>query len=186
MIQIEEAVVRQALEALEIGDDASLAERDTAITALRQALEQPAQLNWHLTYLHSAMEYIRENHPQVYAECGDTDEFRADRLKELEQPAPVPEAHEQSAERGEPVAMQMDVIVVNLVREGINKHRARELAEHFIKHTRPQAPVVPPHREPLTDEQLESIWAEFGLVMQSTRKVIARAIEAAHGIGEKK
>lgn len=41
-------------------------------------------------------------------------------------------------EQGEPVAMQMDVIVVNLVREGINKHRARELAEHFIKHTKPQ------------------------------------------------
>ena len=27
----------------------------------------------------------------------------------------------------------MDMIVGNLVREGINKHRARELAEHFIK-----------------------------------------------------
>lgn len=37
----------------------------------------------------------------------------------------------------EPVALQMDVIVVNLVREGINKHRARELAEHFIKNTTP-------------------------------------------------
>ena len=41
-------------------------------------------------------------------------------------------------EQCEPVAMQMDVIVVNLVREGINKHRARELAEHFIKTTTPQ------------------------------------------------
>jgi len=40
-------------------------------------------------------------------------------------------------ESQEPVALQMDVIVVNLVREGINKHRARELAEHFIKHTHP-------------------------------------------------
>lgn len=63
--------------------------------------EQPAQPNWNLVYLHSAMEYIREHHPQVYEECGDTDEFRADRLKELEQPrgeatlAPVPEAHKQ-------------------------------------------------------------------------------------------
>lgn len=38
----------------------------------------------------------------------------------------------------EPVVLQMDVIVVNLVREGINKHRARELAEHFIKNTPPQ------------------------------------------------
>ena len=28
----------------------------------------------------------------------------------------------------------MDMIVGNLVREGINKHRARELAAHFIKH----------------------------------------------------
>ena len=37
-----------------------------------------------------------------------------------------------------PMAIQMDVIVGNLVREGINKHRARELAEHFIKHTAPQ------------------------------------------------
>ena len=43
----------------------------------------------------------------------------------------------------EPVALQMDVIVVNLVREGINKHRARELAEHFIKNTTPpQRPWV--------------------------------------------
>ena len=49
----------------------------------------------------------------------------------------------------EPVALQMDVIVVNLVREGINKHRARELAEHFIKHT------TPPQRTwvGLTDEE---------------------------------
>ena len=44
----------------------------------------------------------------------------------------------EQAEKQEPVALQMDVIVVNLVREGINKHRARELAEHFIKHTTPQ------------------------------------------------
>ena len=33
----------------------------------------------------------------------------------------------------------MDIIVGNLVREGINKHRARELSEHFIKHTSPPA-----------------------------------------------
>ncbi len=58
----------------------------------------------------------------------------------------------QQAEKQEPVALQMDVIVVNLVREGINKHRARELAEHFIKHTTPQ-----PQREwvGLTDEEAE-------------------------------
>ena len=53
----------------------------------------------------------------------------------------------------EPVALQMDVIVVNLVREGINKHRARELAEHFIKHT------TPPQRTwvGLTDEEIKAL-----------------------------
>ena len=50
-------------------------------------------------------------------------------------------------EQGEPVTMQMDVIVVNLVREGINKHRARELAEHFIKHTTPQQRTTEPERQ---------------------------------------
>jgi hypothetical protein len=51
----------------------------------------------------------------------------------------------------EPVALQMDVIVGNLVREGINKHRARELAEHFIKHT------TPPQRTwvGLTEEEIK-------------------------------
>jgi CxxC motif-containing protein len=39
-------------------------------------------------------------------------------------------------ESQEPVAW-MDVIVVNLMREGINKHRARELAEHIIKLSNP-------------------------------------------------
>ena len=48
----------------------------------------------------------------------------------------------EQAEKQEPVALQMDVIVGNLVREGINKHRARELAEHFIKHTTPPAAPV--------------------------------------------
>jgi len=58
----------------------------------------------------------------------------------------------------EPVALQMDVIVVNLVREGINKHRARELAEHFIKHT------TPPQRTwvGLTEQEHTQIAVEAG------------------------
>ena len=54
----------------------------------------------------------------------------------------IARAEHLEAEKQEAVAMQMDVIVVNLVREGINKHRARELAEHFIKHTHPQPNVT--------------------------------------------
>tara|TARA_R110000868_G_scaffold177280_1_gene415643 strand:- start:118 stop:534 length:417 start_codon:yes stop_codon:yes gene_type:complete len=32
---------------------------------------------------------------------------------------------------------RVDVITVNLMREGINKHRARELADHFVNFTLP-------------------------------------------------
>ena len=78
----------------------------------------------------------------------------------------------------EPVPLQMDVIVVNLVREGINKHRARELAEHFIKHT------TPPQRKPLTDEEIGDISKNYALSNPTTPLHFARAIEAAHGIKE--
>jgi len=57
----------------------------------------------------------------------------------------------------EPVAWR-DVIAVNLVREGINKHRARELAEHFIKLT------TPPQRTwvGLTEQEHTDIAVECG------------------------
>ena len=68
----------------------------------------------------------------------------------------------------EPVALQMDVIVVNLVREGINKHRARELAEHFIKNTTPpQRPWVG-----LTDDEMQALWDRYA------HMEMMRAIEA--------
>ena len=76
----------------------------------------------------------------------------------------------------EPVALQRDVIVVNLVREGINKHRARELAEHFSKHT------TPPQRKPLTDEEIHRLDPLPHAMFDQQRIDFARAIEAAHGI----
>jgi hypothetical protein len=36
----------------------------------------------------------------------------------------------------------MDMVTANLVREGVNKHKARELAEHFYT-TPPAQPAVP-------------------------------------------
>lgn len=36
----------------------------------------------------------------------------------------------------EPVAW-MEMVVANLVREGVNKHKARELAQHFATHPAP-------------------------------------------------
>jgi hypothetical protein len=80
-----------------------------------------------------------------------------------------------SAPVQEPVALQMDVIVVNLVREGINKHRARELAEHFIKHTTP--PAAQRQWVGLTDDELnnflKAVWGR-----EVTPKHFIQAIEA--------
>ena len=42
-----------------------------------------------------------------------------------------------------------DMVVVSLVREGINKHRARELADHFVNFT--LTPPLPEQRKPLTE-----------------------------------
>ena len=66
-----------------------------------------------------------------------------------------------------------DAIVVNLVREGINKHKARELADHFIGLTSPQQPAVPDaihHTD--TSETLEYIqgWNDCRQLMLEMRK----------------
>lgn len=50
-----------------------------------------------------------------------------------------------------------DMVVVSLVREGINKHRARELADHFA--TTPQQAEPPPPEWSL----IKNIIAEYGL-----------------------
>ena len=87
------------------------------------------------------------------------------RIHELETQLAQPEQ--------EPMALQMDVIVVNLVREGINKHRARELAEHFIKHTAPpQRPWVG-----LTDEEIVHIGVATGLERVAVNMIEAKLKE---------
>ena len=49
-----------------------------------------------------------------------------------------------------------DAIVVNLVREGINKHKARELADHFI------GLATAPAWVSLTDEEIDDIYQGVG------------------------
>ena len=52
--------------------------------------------------------------------------------------------------RPEQQQARVDVITVTLMREGINKHRARELADHFVNFTLPPPlPVQEPDRRPL-------------------------------------
>jgi hypothetical protein len=77
------------------------------------------------------------------------------------QPAPVPTSW-------------MEMVTVNLLREGVNKHKARELAEHFYGLAPAQTAV------PLTDEQIRA--TALSLRNDFTWEEFARAIEAAHGI----
>ena len=52
--------------------------------------------------------------------------YTCDEIDDVQQPAlPLPVQKEQQQ-------AQLDVITVTLMREGINKHRARELADHFV------------------------------------------------------
>ena len=63
-----------------------------------------------------------------------------------------------------------DIVAVNLVREGVNKHRARELAAHFL--TLPTQPA-------LSDEQiLNCFYASKSEGMASYMLAVGRAIEA--------
>jgi hypothetical protein len=77
-----------------------------------------------------------------------------------------------------------DMVVVNLVREGINKHKARDLADHFA--TTPPA-AQPEQRKPLTMDEIGQPWAVADgehNASASVKRRITRAIEAAHGIKE--
>jgi len=53
-------------------------------------------------------------------------------------------------------APRRDAMVANLVREGINKHKARELADHFVGLTTAPAWVS------LTDEEIDDIYQGVG------------------------
>ena len=97
-----------------------------------------------------------------------------------------------------------DMIVATLVREGINKHKARELADHFAAQPEPPPEweainnIIAEYglqaidfvsdrkaaqRKPLTDEELDALAIdEDGL--PNSHLEFARAIEAAHNIKE--
>ena len=83
----------------------------------------------------------------------------------------------EQAQKQEPVAW-MEMVVANLVREGVNKHKARELAQHFY--------TLPPKREwvELTNEEIDKTPCELyapdqgGMTVEEGLQVYARAIEA--------
>ena len=197
---------------------------EVVLAALRRALEQVEQ---------PAYQYLLEQNRQLTAELAkfravsaqalefvefcwrdvDMSEYAMEKREEteialrraLEQPAPVPEAHEQ-----EPVAW----VNANSLQGLTLGHYAYaeiytdESAGRIPLYTCPaerkledkplaQAPATPLHGEPLTDEQISDLWDGHAVPVFGKTGinpiVFARAIEAAHGItsgeatlGEKK
>ena len=163
---------QQALEALENVTKDYVESRqykhNKAITALRTAIEQAEtqEPNYYgLTNDHLWMSVSKEQYgklkPAFRMACYTT--------------PPAQPAQEPSS--------WVETVAVNLVREGINKHKARELAAHF--HGLAQQPAA--QRQPLTDEEIMQTWE--GVIKYAPGEVrlkdFARAIEAAHGIKEK-
>ena len=114
----------QTYEALDLGDK--------AITAIKQALAAPVQepVAWMRT---TDITELTDSEPE---EDGYTPLYTTLPA----QPAPVP-------------VEWMEMVTANLVREGVNKHKARELAEHFYS----LAPAAQRQWRGLTDKEFEEI-----------------------------
>ena len=66
-----------------------------------------------------------------------------------------------------------DIVAVNLVREGVNKHKARELAAHFL------TLFAPPTQPALSDDEiLNCFYASKSEGMAAYMLAVGRAIEA--------
>jgi hypothetical protein len=73
-----------------------------------------------------------------------------------------------AAPQGEPAAWR-EAVVVNLVREGVNKHRARELADHFS--------TIYPAPAPLSESEIERIAKESGASTYRNRTMPERPFQ---------
>jgi hypothetical protein len=107
----------------------------------------------------SAMEYHVEQTRPIHS---TTVAIQAAREALKAQPTPVP-------------ASWMEMVTANLVREGVNKHKARELAEHFYG----LAPAAQRQWVGLTDEEIAELEETTTcLVNESWLRNLTRAIEA--------
>ena len=89
----------------------------------------------------------------------------------------------EAAEKQKPVALKTIYETIINWDEGGGKRSRRELARRIVDlYTTPPAA----QRQPLTDERIALIAAASGGLASDFVITVARAIEAAHGIGERK
>jgi len=132
----------------------------SAITALQEALAEPQEKYQYGTPLLDAMR----------GKANEALDRMAENAREL--------GLDYEPAQQEPDSFDDDIEVI-----GHNEIRTRWRLEKGTKlYTSPQ----PAQRKPLTDEQIKAIHNELCGTVGSDYETISRAIEAAHGIGEKK
>lgn len=186
---------QQALEALKCGDTLFYPQTRIAISALIEALAEPSDTtylqDWDL--LKATQESLREHMAEIQRLRAALAEEALQRLTSVSQEIEAalaepdrmtPKELAKRLERGEkwelaepeqePVEW-MEMVVANLVREGVNKHKARQLAHHF---------AAPPQRKPLSDEHPLMVFAKECVLGAYSEKELAdaanRAIKYAH------
>ena len=124
---------QQALEALESG--LAFDAHSTVLQNLREALAQTEQ--GPVAYPFVVRHYIGEKRPSIKGHGFDGLEVGTDR-EEAERFVAWVNAHiiAPPQQQAEPSKWR-DMVVVTLVREGIDKHKARELADHFAAQPEP-------------------------------------------------
>jgi len=172
----------QGLVALEVA-------HEKAITALREALaEQPAQQEsvnkycCHLCFNKSGQVFL--DRMILCPECGNKrcpkathHSLACTKSNDLGQKGSI---YDQPLQQ-EPVALEDVYLTIIQWDVGGGKRSRRELARRIVAKYTP-----PPQRKPLTDEEIEDIWADCPADWDDKINVLtlSRAIEAAHGIKE--
>jgi len=149
---------QQALEALENIDRAMpFPVGKKVITALREALAQPAQEPVAHTVIAGAlfdfMGYLTSCKERIVLSASDDAAPAADAIRDFAKKrglslddAQVREWIDALAQPEQEPTPWRDMVVATLVREGVNKHKARELADHFAAQ-----PKQEPWRESASD-----------------------------------
>ena len=158
-------LMQQALEALDDTRQGGIGKglvRD-AITALRRALEQPAQQRLHVG--DSRFESWLSEYDAT--DRGTKQQMRDAYAAGMSDPLVMPRPAQQEPDK---YLLEVECTKCGATEQGV------------LTFTRPQA------REPLTDEQIEQCMKQAYATVQgrNLEHAFARAIEAAHGIGEKK
>jgi len=100
----------------------------------------------------------------------EAEELNRKFIAEVNGPTYLGEPAQQEQPAQEASATWTEMVVANLVREGVNKHRARELAAHFL--------TLPTQQALSDDEILNCFYASKSEGMVSYMLAVGRAIEA--------